>query len=705
MKQSKLKCVFIIITITMIFTQFSPDAMSCSSDFNNDGAVDGKEIHSLSQIPTPSSTNYLEIAQQFGKTDCEIMPEPQIVFTANPQITDGDTPSRLAWSVLYADTVTIEPGIGNSGVDSEIDVTPQETTEYTLTAIGKGGITQKTLLVIIDKEAPEIVSFEPVENGQVNFEDLQTGILMSFTDNTGVTSAKVYKIDGETEIDMTPLASIGGNLIQLDISNLPNGAYQFKIVLTDSAGNETVQLLKFTLDKILPETFPSVAGGIYENPLTVDLGCSEQATIYYSTDGSPPFEGGENTISGPAPIRGININPSISLQFFAKDTFGNVEKIKNIIYSSGNIPETLTGLVANYNNPNVNLSWNPNSSAFAYRTYRALNKLDIQILRNSQKYGYPPPKRLRYSETDISSGTTTFADTNILSGLAYYYGVTQINSAHVESAVSDLAFQDIPESSSAMNNSEAIERALSWLEYTQNKNGSWGNKESIKMVATSQVLNAYKIINKFDLNTQHALFYLRGTTADNNDYLARKILTLNSFGQNTNLFINKLYASGGGAYGWGVERGQVGDALTSTLALKAIKCISYSPIAANVNCGLVRYYTELQCSYPANRFGWKPQTTNPSIYVSSIVYNSLNACYPEEAPVFESTWITESQAVDGSFGNGLIDTSSVILWISPLSTVQKQDAMNFLVSQQSPNGSWNNDPYVTGLCLEALLKQ
>jgi hypothetical protein len=67
-------------------------------------------------------------------------------------------------------------------------------------------------------------------------------------------------------------------------------------------------------------------------------------------------------------------------------------------------------------------------------------------------------------------------------------------------------------------------------------------------------------------------------------------------------------------------------------------------------------------------------------------------------------WIIDSQAPDGSFGKGIIDTAAVLLWI-PLADTAKTNAINYLISQQEGNGSWdNNDAYVTGLCLEALIK-
>ena len=95
----------------------------------------------------------------------------------------------------------------------------------------------------------------------------------------------------------------------------------------------------------------------------------------------------------------------------------------------------------------------------------------------------------------------------------------------------------------------------------------------------------------------------------------------------------------------------------------------------------------------------------PSVFVSSLVYNTLDTYYSSLAPVFDSSWISGSPNPDNSFGNGLIDTCAVLLWVSNLDEGVRNLAIDYLTSQQNANGSWDNDPYLTGLCLETLLSQ
>ena len=59
------------------------------------------------------------------------------------------------------------------------------------------------------------------------------------------------------------------------------------------------------------------------------------------------------------------------------------------------------------------------------------------------------------------------------------------------------------------------------------------------------------------------------------------------------------------------------------------------------------------------------------------------------------------QETNGSFNDSLRDTSAVLLWL-PIDGSDKTEAVEYLEGEQSPNGSWQGDPYLTGLCVEAL---
>ncbi|MCF6187137.1 MAG: putative Ig domain-containing protein, partial [Desulfobulbaceae bacterium] len=75
-------------------------------------------------------------------------PPPPTEFTGSPQVLNepGDT-ATLSWSTSWADSCSIEPGIGSVPVNGSVQVTPTVNTTYTLTVTGPGGITRKSVLI------------------------------------------------------------------------------------------------------------------------------------------------------------------------------------------------------------------------------------------------------------------------------------------------------------------------------------------------------------------------------------------------------------------------------------------------------------------------------------------------------------------------------------------------------------------------------
>ena len=82
-----------------------------------------------------------------------------------------------------------------------------------------------------------------------------------------------------------------------------------------------------TTDATPPTTTASPSGGTYTSAQSVTLSANEPATIYYTLDGTIPTT--SSTIySSPIPI-----STTTTLQFFAKDTAGNVESVKTGTYT------------------------------------------------------------------------------------------------------------------------------------------------------------------------------------------------------------------------------------------------------------------------------------------------------------------------------------------------------------------------------------
>ncbi len=168
----------------------------------------------------------------------------------------------------------------------------------------------RTRLFGTDTAPPVILSAYPTNGGLVGTAGTsQLHILITFGDaGAGVGSVVLRDANGQ---DITAQASLTTNTIDYTISNPVNGQYNFSLILEDHLHNATTVPISFVVDTIAPVTTPSITGGNFpDSKLTVDLSCSETATIYYSTDGYPPFVGAANTIKAPAPAH-VTINGAV----------------------------------------------------------------------------------------------------------------------------------------------------------------------------------------------------------------------------------------------------------------------------------------------------------------------------------------------------------------------------------------------------------
>ena len=289
-------------------------------------------------------------------------------------------------------------------------------------------------------------------------------------------------------------------------------------------------------------------------------------------------------------------------------------------------------------------------------------------------------------------------DADLVEGATYHYGVTVKDASGIESPVSALIAVYITPAIASADKDEALARALAWIESTQDVQGYWGAKQGTRMLATSQVLDALKLTGQDNAGMRQALFYLRGHLADNNDYLSRKILTLHGFGHNVDEMVNRLisqgYISQTYIYGWGMKKRYNNDAVDTALGTKAANCTTQDISRYNGGYHSLKYSSSLKSA--DNYYGWVPKK-DTSIYVSALVYNVINA------QTSDYQWIIDSQNQDGSFGEGLVDTAGVLMWLD-MPQSAKNNAVNYIVSQQEVNGTWRNDAYLTGLCSEILLK-
>ena len=76
-------------------------------------------------------------------------------FSARPANIPSGNKTTLSWSVINADSISIDRGVGKVKAAGMVNVKPEDDTVYTLTAVNKAGATTATLEVIVDTPSTE----------------------------------------------------------------------------------------------------------------------------------------------------------------------------------------------------------------------------------------------------------------------------------------------------------------------------------------------------------------------------------------------------------------------------------------------------------------------------------------------------------------------------------------------------------------------
>jgi peptidoglycan-associated lipoprotein len=81
-------------------------------------------------------------------------PKPAIQFSAEPGTIERGQSATLRWSVSDATEISIEPAVGTVSARGDRQVSPADTTTYTLTAKGPGGTDSATATVTVTVPPP-----------------------------------------------------------------------------------------------------------------------------------------------------------------------------------------------------------------------------------------------------------------------------------------------------------------------------------------------------------------------------------------------------------------------------------------------------------------------------------------------------------------------------------------------------------------------
>jgi len=88
-------------------------------------------------------------------------PPPTVTFSAEPSTVTLGESSTLAWATTNADSVSIDQGIGGVALSGSLEVSPMETTTYTIIATGSGGAASGSVTVTVIPAPYVSISADP----------------------------------------------------------------------------------------------------------------------------------------------------------------------------------------------------------------------------------------------------------------------------------------------------------------------------------------------------------------------------------------------------------------------------------------------------------------------------------------------------------------------------------------------------------------
>jgi hypothetical protein len=191
-------------------------------------------------------------------------------FEAEPETIAEGEESTLSWQVSNSTNVSVNQGIGAVTPLGTVDVSPTETTTYTLTAIGGG--TTATAQVTIEVEEPEldIVFFE------ADPESVESGNVVTLS----------WKTTGATDVRILPLIGAVDSVGSVEVTPTGDQTYTFTLIAEDDEDTVTEEIeVQSHLVQVMPDSFTKVLEPILSKSGYVrDTGVEWAEYIYVGDD-------------------------------------------------------------------------------------------------------------------------------------------------------------------------------------------------------------------------------------------------------------------------------------------------------------------------------------------------------------------------------------------------------------------------------------
>jgi len=255
--------------------------------------------------------------------------------------------------------------------------------------------------------------------------------------------------------------------------------------------------------------------------------------------------------------------------------------------------------------------------------------------------------------------------------------------------------------------SPQITNGLGYLTSSQSPDGTWASSTALveTTAATVSALEALKLLNQTAGTSYSAgAAWLQGQLPLTVDYIAERIRALSLADGSVNALIPSRDQVRGA---WGGYAGFELNYIDTALALQALKAANYTDLSIS-NTALA-YLTGGQNS--DGGWGFTPGDDS-NVFVTAQVLSALaqfrNTYLIDQQLAKGAALLYSAQNSDGGFGTGastVYETALAFIalvesgQIGAQQAAPLQNAVNYLTTSQSADGSWNDDPYFTALAL------
>ncbi|MCM2265204.1 MAG: SBBP repeat-containing protein [Desulfuromonadales bacterium] len=246
---------------------------------------------------------------------------------------------------------------------------------------------------------------------------------------------------------------------------------------------------------------------------------------------------------------------------------------------------------------------------------------------------------------------------------------------------------------------QSVNNGVAWLVSRQGQDGSWQDQPGTNRRDTAAAVVALKVFPAGSTSVVNGQLWLGTAAPENNDFLARKLLSLD------NVSVTELTSLQNADGGWGSAHGYGSDPVDTALVLRTLT--ARNAVDHNVALAAINYLHSAQLPDGGWNSGSGGSLVQPAAQ-ALLSLNSFRGSYPLEPVIADGlAWLTARQNSDGGFGNSpstVIDTAAALqaLKATGASAAAVNGAVNYLLGRQADTGSWNDSVFQTAQAIEAL---